>query len=243
MLFNGLFKMLLTELTGIKNQSDKSLNDLIIDFIAKNYKKIGIGSFGATFDNPKKPNEVIKFWIKDPAYEEYINFALKHPSKHFLKVYKTGELILNLNDQKIKLKYTKIEKLDRTEMFDSFSSGIELSEVLYFIESVDLDILKLPHILDLATNEFNKNGKLPDDVSEFIINVYSLHKALGDKHNFDLDTRNVLKRGNDFVIADPYYSFNSVPLTDVLDKNTYWLLVKQQSNEPIKNQSVSLSWD
>jgi hypothetical protein len=145
-----------------------------------------------------------------------------------------------------KLKYEKIEKLDRTEMFDEFSSGIELSEVLYFIESVDLNILKLPHILELASKEFNKNGKLPDDVSEFIINVYSLHKALGDKHNFDLDTRNVLKRGNDFVIADPYYSFNSVPLTDVLDKNTYWLLAKQQSNKSnnsIKNQNVSLSWD
>lgn len=235
--------MLLNELTGIKNQSDKSLNDLVIDFIAKNYKKIGIGSFAAVFDNPKKPNEVIKFWVNDPAYEEYISFALKHPSKHFLKVYKTGKLTLNLNDGKIKLKYAKIEKLNRTEMFDEFSSGIELSEVLYFIESVDLDILKLPHILELATKEFNKNGNLPDDVSEFIINAYSLHKALGDKHNFDIDTRNVLKRGNDFVIADPYYSFNSVPLTDVLDKNTYWLLAKQQSNEPIKNQSVSLSWD
>ena len=167
--------MLLNELTGIKNQSDKSLNDLIIDFIAKNYKKIGIGSFAAVFDNPKKPNEVIKFWASDPAYEEYINFALKHPSKHFLKVYKTGELTLNLNDQKIKLKYAKIEKLNRTEMFDDFSSGIELSEVLYFIESIDLEILKLPHILELASKEFNKNGKLPDDVSEFIVNVYE-HK-------------------------------------------------------------------
>ena len=235
--------MLLNELTGIKNQSDKSLNDLIIDFIAKNYKKIGIGSFAAVFENPKKPNEVIKFWVNDPAYEEYISFALKHPSKHFLKVYKTGKLTLNLNDKTLKLKYAKIEKLDRTEMFDEFSSGIKLSEVLHFIESIDLNILKLPHILDLATNEFNKNGKLPDDVSEFIINVYSLHKALGDKHNFDLDTRNVLKRGNNFVISDPYYSFNSVPLTDVVDRDTYWLLTKQikQNNTPIK--SVSLSWD
>lgn len=235
--------MLLTELTGIKNQSDKSLNDLIIDFIAKNYKKIGIGSFGAVFENPKKPNEVIKFWTSDPAYEEYINFALKHPSKHFLKVYKTGELTLNLNDQKIKLKYAKIEKLNRTEMFDDFSSGIELSEVLYFIESIDLEILKLPHILELASKEFSKNGNLPDDVSEFIINVYSLHKALGNKHNFDIDSRNVLKRGKEFVIADPYYSFNSVPLIDVVDKDTYWLLSRQQTNNPIKKQSFSLSWD
>ena len=160
-----------------------------------------------------------------------------------LKVYKTGKLTLNLNDETLKLKYAKIEKLNRTEMLDDFSSGIELSEVLHFIESVDLTILKLPYILELASKEFNKNGNLPDVVSEFIVNVYSLHKALGDKHNFDLDSRNVLKRGKDFVIADPYYSFNSTPLTDVLDKNTYWLLVKQQSNEPIKKQSVSLSWD
>ena len=130
-------------------------------------------------------------------------------------------------------------------MFDEFSSGIELSEVLYFIESVDLDILKLPHILELASKEFNKNGKLPDDVSEFIINAYSLHKALGDKHNFDLDSRNVLKRGKDFVIADPYYSDNSTPLTDVLDNKTYQLLSNQtnKSNNPIKKQSFSLSWD
>ena len=158
-------------------------------------------------------------------------------------MYKTGELILNLNDQKIKLKYAKIEKLDRTETFDDFSSGIELLDVLYFIESIDLEILKLPHILELAAKEFSKNGKLPDDVSEFIINVYSLHKALGNKHNFDIDARNVLKLGKEFVIADPYYSFNSVPLTDVLDDDIYWLLTKQikQNNTPIK--SVSISWD
>ena len=124
--------MILTELTGIKNLSDKSIADIAIELIKKNYNLLGNGWFGFVFDNPKKSNEVIKFWANDPAYEEYINFALKHPSKHFLKVYKTGELTLNLNDQKIKLKYAKIEKLNRTEMFDEFSSGIELSEVLYF---------------------------------------------------------------------------------------------------------------
>ena len=61
--------MKLLELTGIKNLSDKSIADIAIELIKKNYNLLGNGWFGFVFDNPKKSNEVIKFWLDDPAYK------------------------------------------------------------------------------------------------------------------------------------------------------------------------------
>jgi hypothetical protein len=64
--------MKLLELTGIKNLSDKEITDIITELIKKKYKLLGVGMCGVAFDNPKKPNEVIKFWFNDPGYEHFL---------------------------------------------------------------------------------------------------------------------------------------------------------------------------
>jgi hypothetical protein len=89
--------MKLLELTGIKNQYDKEITDIVINLIKKKYDFLGIGSFGTVFNNPKKPNEVIKFWFNDPGYEHFLKVAKSINSPHIIKVIKHGSITLNLD--------------------------------------------------------------------------------------------------------------------------------------------------
>jgi predicted lipase len=93
----------------VKNLSDKSIADIAIELIKRNYNSLGNGWFGFVFDNPKKSNEVIKFWLDDPAYEAFLKVAETIKSPHIIKIIKRGSITLNLNSEyePIKIKYVK----------------------------------------------------------------------------------------------------------------------------------------
>ena len=213
--------MLLTELTGIKNQSDKSLNDLIIDFIAKNYKKIGIGSFAAVFENPKKPNEVIKFWFNDPGYEHFLNVAKSINSPHIIKVIKQGSITLNLDTSPIIIKYARLEKLTPF-IHHGKPEKIDNINLEFFTHILNLTLqLPVDEFIEGFYFKFNSiYGKFEQpNLSKETINFMKIAKQIYDKlHEFetwDLHAENIMKRGTTLVIIDPYSSYDA----EAIDKN------------------------
>jgi hypothetical protein len=127
--------MKLLELTGIKNLSDKEITDIITELIKKKYKLLGVGMCGVAFDNPKKPNEVIKFWFNDPGYEHFLDIAHTIKSPHIIKVIKRGSITLNL-DTPIIVKYARLEKLEYATEVD----GINIDNFVFLVsQTLEVD--------------------------------------------------------------------------------------------------------
>ena len=197
--------MKLLELTGIKNLSDKSIADIAIELIKKNYNSLGNGWFGFVFDNPKKPNEVIKFWLDDPAYEAFLNVAETIKSPHIIKIIKRGSITLNLNSEKepIKIQYVRLEKLTPIGEHDLIDN-IKRAEIFSWIIE---DTLESPS--DEFINNFVKESDV--DISSFsnsTIDFLKICKKVYDlkpvRYDWDLHFGNFMKRGNVLVITDPY---------------------------------------
>ena len=220
--------MKLLELTGIKNQSDKEITDIIIDLIKKKYDFLGAGSFGTVFDNPKKSNEVIKFWIKDPAYEHFLKVAKSINSPHLIKVIKQGSITLNL-ESPVTIKYARLEKLNPVREVD----GIYIDNFVFLISTtLDNYIEGSGHGRDFIQQMYqilkdNKNSV--DDFMDFnefskdTIDCILVIKQLYDKakhYNWDLHAGNIMKRGNTLVVVDPYYGHKAKSLL-AFDKELY----------------------
>jgi len=79
--------MLLNELIGVKRFHGKSTGDLIKMARRFGIKFVGSGEYGQVFTHDRWPY-VIKIIENDPAYLDFIDFVIKHPSKHYPKIVK-----------------------------------------------------------------------------------------------------------------------------------------------------------
>jgi hypothetical protein len=212
--------MKLLELTGIKNLSDKEITDIITELIKKKYKLLGVGMCGVAFDNPKKPNEVIKFWFNDPGYEHFLIFAQSIKSPHIIKVIKRGSITLNL-DTPIIIKYARLEKLTpfihhgKPEKIDninleSFTHILNLTLHLPVDEFIEGFYFKFNSIY----GKFEQ-PKLSKETINFMHVVKQIHDKLHEFETWDLHAENRMKRGNTLVITDPYSSYDA----EAIDKN------------------------
>lgn len=242
--------MVLKELTGIKNRLDSSMEELIIKGIQKNYKLIGNGSFGMVFDNPIKSNEVIKIWVNDPGYEAFLEYAMKHPTDNLIKVFKLGKLNLKFKKKNVTLKYARIEKLTKKQLFNRFGNdknGFELNDAIYFLEEYGLKTKSITDLIKAANKFFNptniKDELLPDDLIQFLIICFNLHKAIGKGFELDIVQRNIMTRGNTFVIVDPYYTLKGTPLFSVIDETELLMRIALLSKSEKKSNNTSLDWD
>ena len=204
--------MKLLELTGIKNQSDKEITDIVISLIKKKYDFLGIGSFGTVFDNPKKPNEVIKFWIKDPAYEYFLKVAKSINSPHLINVIKQGSITLNL-ETPVTIKYARLEKLEYATEVD----GINIDNFVFLVaQTLDVDNGRdfIEQIYQLINDNRNSIVDFMDfkEFSKDTIECIHVIKKLSDKSksfDWDLHSGNIMKRGNTLVVVDPYFSYDA----------------------------------
>ena len=206
--------MKLLELTGIKNKigNDKEITDIAIDLLKKNYKLLGTGSFGTVFDNPKKPNEVIKFWFNDPGYEHFLKVAKSINSPHLINVIKQGSITLNL-ETPVTIKYARLEKLEYATEVD----GINIDNFVFLV-SQTLDVDNGRDFIDQIYQLVNDNRNSIVDFMDFkefskdTIECIHVIKKLSDKaksFEWDLHSGNIMRRGNTLVVVDPYYSHDA----------------------------------
>ena len=204
--------MKLLELTGIKNQSDKEITDIVINLIKKKYDFLGVGSFGTVFNNPKKPNEVIKFWIKDPAYEHFLKVAKSINSPHLINVIKQGSITLNL-ETPVTIKYARLEKLEYATEVD----GINIDNFVFLVaQTLDVDNGRdfIEQIYQLVNNNRNSIVDFMNfkEFSKDTIECIHVIKKLSDRaksFDWDLHSGNIMRRGNTLVVVDPYFSYDA----------------------------------
>jgi len=118
--------MKLFELVGVKKFADLDFKEVISSM--KEYSEAGEGANAIVVKHGSR-NEVIKFWLEDSAYEDFIDYVQKHPSKYFPKLYsKPKELtafFLRPKDFPKKIKYVRMEKLEEfEEPFNGFMDDL-----------------------------------------------------------------------------------------------------------------------
>ena len=213
--------MKLLELTGIKNQSDKEITDIVINLIKKKYKLLGVGMCGVAFDNPKKPNEVIKFWFNDPGYEHFLKVAKSINSRHVIKVIKQGSITLNLDTSPIIIKYARLEKLTPF-IHHGKPEKIDNINLEFFTHILNLTLqLPVDEFIEGFYFKFNsiygkfEQPKLSKETINFMNIAKQIHDKLHEYETWDLHAENIMKRGTTLVIIDPYSSYDA----EAIDKN------------------------
>jgi hypothetical protein len=209
--------MKLTELLGIKKHSSLSLEDLIKAFQEESgYKKLGNGHFAYAFKHPSK-DEVLKLWIADSAYEDFLKFCESHKSeKNLPKIYKFGKLSTfhrRLYGFPEKIMYVRMEllrPLNLNDVGDISNDCPPLSKLIVQLSALH----KRGHKFSLYGNKsvdqsawtkinlYWKDGKIPQK----IIDMYStLEKFKFTDHDLDLHDENIMVRPStgDLVISDP----------------------------------------
>lgn len=177
--------MRLDELAGIKKFRDKNVNE-VIDFIQKEFlngktklKYLGNGANGVALTDG---TTVYKFWMFDSAYEDFINYAIKHQDNPFLP----------------KLK-SKIRTLPRVfnsiEAWDYQGRNLDASKVKY---------VKMEY-LDRCTKRYFKVFDTEDIVKQNSISVIDLFKVA---HKFKGDPKKDLSQIADIMVSNDVWSHN-----------------------------------
>lgn len=201
--------MKLLELVGVKKFADVDIDD-VLDSMG--HKELGRGTFGVTLKHSTKP-EVIKFWMTDSAYNDFINYVAAHPYKNFPTLYSKPKSIssffrrtTNFPD---KVNYVKMEALEK------FKDNINPIRDLFLMLSDECDNHKdvdriINTYLTVPNMTMNKNyldllNSVISDVPKFCHEMFEMmHHVLKGKHYLDLHDENVMLRKNgELVITDP----------------------------------------
>lgn len=193
--------MKLYELVGVKKFADLDYKDVLSSM--HEYKKAGEGCNAIVVKHGAR-NEVIKFWLEDSAYEDFIDYVQKHPSKYFPKLYSRSKeltaFFLRPRDFPKKVKYIRMEELEEfNPPFPEFLS--DLRQMYNQMRKSD----------DTNIEDFKKMYQRFDE--DFIKTVYGLATSLNAKYFVDLHAGNVMMRGKTPVIIDPMGSSKSMNIT------------------------------
>jgi len=204
--------MKLYELTGIKHMYEKDLEDIISSLESSGTKVMGRGSFALVLKNSSK-NEVIKFWIKDSSYDDFINYVIKNPSKYFPKVYsKPKELsafFLRPADFPDKIKYVRMEELDKVIDVDADYIESMIKDCMHADESELVDYteewseIAISHVLELIGDGSKESLLDFAETMKKMTNYLVKHQG----HKLDIHDENIMIRnGKELVITDPIYN-------------------------------------
>lgn len=211
--------MLLTELTGNAEFGGKELND-IIKALSNKFgfaKKAGMNAVALI---PKNKSYVYRFWIDDPGYEDWLNYALKHQSnKHVVKILskirtvKTNVADLPTNKT---IKFVKLEKLSPLEDSTAyFAAANFIGEVIWLYEDDEIKTMGFDGFLEVVLDE----ADAADSGEESLGIKAQIQKEINEHKDFfklcfdliclgfmDIHEANVMLRGNIPVVTDPAHS-------------------------------------
>jgi hypothetical protein len=200
--------MKLYELVGVKKFYDSNLEDVLGSMTKTGYKESGRGAFGVVM---KGASGVVKFWIKDAAYDDFINYISKHPSKYFPKLLsKPKELssfFMRSREFPEKIRFVRMEHLDHLErpqdsrlihhIFTHLKQDEKNEDLLASLTDVNLERLK----------------HLVGDPFKFCEEIKKLIDATIKGGNYiDIHSGNLMLRNGELVVTDPIA--NSADLED-----------------------------
>lgn len=172
------------ELAGAKVHREQPIETLtqLEAYMAKlGFKVIGGGEFSLVFENPKL-SQVVKVY-NDECYDRFIAFCKAHPENPCLPRFHGNGVRLNGRARMI-----RIERLTPASNEEQRSKGI------FTLKRIADN--KKPHD-DMEQWDMSPKQQL------FLDTLQTLHAQKGNCW-VDLNPGNVMKRGNQFVIVDPY---------------------------------------
>lgn len=145
-----------------KDYTDKSFNELLLDFEESGGKWIGSGKSGNVFAHPNW-KYVLKTFVDDSCYLKFVRFAYKNPHPAFPKFYGLPHRILpQFKRQNAYLYYVRMEKLIPVQ------DKVLLNYVMWTYDSY--------HYLNVTQDEIDRNSSLKkayDDQEDKIDNLRS----------------------------------------------------------------------
>jgi hypothetical protein len=232
--------MRLSELLGVKKFYDSTVEE-VLHSMSSDYQEVGRGSFGVTLKNSSKPT-VVKFWVVDSSYDDFINYVADHPSKYLPKLYskpkKISSFFIRPKNFPEKIHYVKMESLIRLKNEDDVDMlSYIFSDLadLHTRKDVDHFIEKLKDGKDSKYSEWSRLEKLVDDIPKFLHEMFEmLRHLLNGKNDLDIHEDNIMQRANgELVITDPIY--NAKDLKSVNDIKTALYHLKKE--EAVKGKT------
>jgi hypothetical protein len=218
--------MKLNELVGVKKYKDMQLPELITQVMNDNgFKKLGKGALGVAFKRQGDPY-VYKLFVKDSCYQQFIEYAMKNPSKNFPRIYGFKSLSafwkrpeINIDER---LYIAKVEYITLAEQSQYENTGISnfIEEQLKY--GSDLSTLDRAFQVDVDNGNIRIDSGVNVDVlaanaKEFIFVVAAMINALPKFCSIDIHGENYGYRENgDMVILDPAVDWNDYDV-----RNTY----------------------
>lgn len=227
--------MRLLELVGVKSFYDKDLDDVIKSLEEKGHELLGRGSFGIAVKGASKPG-VIKFWIEDSSYDDFVEYIQSNPSKFFPKLLSKPKKLTTFfarpEEFPDKIKYVRMEELSRLP-HSLIADDIELmtQNMLFRVNPYAPEEM-YDRLDSVARRKDTKltNYMTKEEFLEFYEVMKKMINALVGKHKngLDIHDENVMMRGRQVVVSDPIY--NESDLSVARDIRRY--LEKMKSNDP-----------
>lgn len=164
-----------------------------------NIKRLGRGNYAHVFKHPTHPDVVVKVFTADSGYERYLRFVKKNQRNKYVP-----RIIdhVRIPDKDVEGGWYNIvfmEKLTRASYDDLHQ---EMSRWARLAGLKHHDQFSTPEELDLE--DFEKLAYQTEDRDLAAVAREFLTLDNDDDEYFDLHDGNVMMRGNQLVIIDPY---------------------------------------
>lgn len=198
--------MLLTEISNFKSKHDVTFHQALEQFAAK----FGLGKFsGNNAVVLTRDGHVWRAWFKDAGYEKFLAIVSTMPSPHLPKILsriREEPVQFARTPKDMTIKYVKVEKLEALEpsnfsdAVDAVGTALYKGAVFDSIKDMLSADLKIPSHSDAELDDILDEIKKHESFFKLII-------KLSKRHNLnDLNSENVMMRGNVPVITDPISS-------------------------------------
>ena len=162
------------------------MSNFTIELTKHGFNKVGSGSFGIVYEKPGYP-WLFKIFHIDPAYLEFLKWAIKNQSNPYIP--KIKGKILKINNDTFAVRMEKLQRFNDT--------GNEKLE-LFYNKLLDLGYFGFT---DEVRDWFDRNFPGFSDI------IDALKKS---KFKIDIHTGNIMMRGEVPVIIDPLFDPKSL---------------------------------
>jgi hypothetical protein len=156
---------------------NKQLPDLMSKF---GFKLLGSGKYASVFGNPKY-EYVLKVFMKDSAYLKWIEFAQKNKDNPYVP--KVRGKVIKITPMFYAIRLEKLTPYSQRPSLSPKTTGPSFMQDYYKWQD-------------------DKNHKSNDPNVQSILDYFQKHKALLDLHG-----ENMMMRGSQLVIIDPFYNW------------------------------------
>lgn len=210
--------MKLTELLAAKSLQKLTPDELLQKLKSSGFfkRELGRGKRGIAFE--LRDGTVLKAWVNDPGYEEWIKYCATHSSKYHVKVLSK---VKEFKTDSQTFKYVRLEKLQKSKNGWAAAEIKDLNgfseDLCGFLNSTYPPYAKALKVLRDELQTDDPNLKLLE-LTQTIINIANAMRGEGFK--LDLHLNNFGMRQDQPVIIDPLHAddeyFDAVELQKVL---------------------------